>query len=527
MEAFILNFLSFLEKLDFAMLGKYLVYVFIAFWFFVSVWAWFDASERYKSRIWVALWFLIVLVFNIFGLLIYIILRPKSTKDENNWLDLERRYLSFESAGLSDCPRCGQEVYPNFIYCPKCGKDLRYKCKKCEVYLEPEWNTCPFCGTPQRKVNLQELLDPKLIKKRIREQKKKEGVDKSIFVIVGERVSSLFASRKPKSRANVINVDASKSYQSSYKSLSSKAQEEALVVNGKADLSSIAKVEKPTIKPGVSAQSAHVQSSATQQSSKNVEVPNMSSVASNLNVNNNVHHPGTGSSPSTSVEKPSSQAQKLQNQSQSNVNVHNTHGSHDQHSNIPADVSSSHGKSTDVSDKSSDKSDKSSISTETKSKESVQKDTSSVDEVEKQEQVTEKKGGFLVSFSDFVKFVGTVPLNLVKQLSGRGRKEESVSEEDTDNFEADKKPKNLGSKSEENEKNEENGKNKPSPKNNDSSSSEKTEKSNDKKPEISNSSHHENSKGSDSNNEKNNSNATNKTDTNSTGDIGKNNNNHK
>jgi RNA polymerase subunit RPABC4/transcription elongation factor Spt4 len=125
-------------------------------------WAWSDAVERYKSVGVALLVVFLLLVFNIFGLLIYFIIRPRFTREEEYWDDLERRFLKYEAQGLGDCPRCGAEIQPSYVYCPECGKALRIKCKNCDMYLERSWKICPFCGESQRKDKKNEIKNPKV-----------------------------------------------------------------------------------------------------------------------------------------------------------------------------------------------------------------------------------------------------------------------------------------------------------------------------------------------------------------------------
>ncbi len=196
MENFILDGLTFIEELDFALFTQILGIGFIVFWLFVVGWVWFDASERYKS-IWPRfLAIFLTLILNIFGFIIYLIIRPKVTIEESYWMDLERKYLKFEAAGLEDCPRCGEEVLPNFIHCPNCGKELRVKCKGCDIYLEPDWNVCPFCGVKQRDVKVVEAKNggkrrKKKGKKRVPFAKKValgyDGIIKFVGNLAGKR----------------------------------------------------------------------------------------------------------------------------------------------------------------------------------------------------------------------------------------------------------------------------------------------------------------------------------------------------
>lgn len=146
METSILNFMGFVENVDFALIGKFLAVGFLLFWIVVVGWVIYDASQRFPSIWMVVLSAALVLGLNLFGYVIYLIIRPRQTREEHYWADRERRYLNFETAGLEDCPKCGYPTQPNFIHCPRCGEALRVKCSSCEVYIEPEWAVCPFCG---------------------------------------------------------------------------------------------------------------------------------------------------------------------------------------------------------------------------------------------------------------------------------------------------------------------------------------------------------------------------------------------
>jgi len=178
MEAWFLDGLSFLENIDFVFITYILLAAFCIFWLFVVGWVWFDASERYSS-VWLRLFAVfIVFLFNILGFLVYLIVRPRITKDDDYWMDLERRYLKFEAAGLEDCPRCRWEVLPNYVFCPNCGKRLRKKCKSCETYLEPEWDVCPFCGNKQREFDVNEKFSRKVSVKKKERKSVLKGVKK-------------------------------------------------------------------------------------------------------------------------------------------------------------------------------------------------------------------------------------------------------------------------------------------------------------------------------------------------------------
>lgn len=154
MEGAILDTMVFLEDLDFLMVFRAFGLGLLVFWLVVIGWSAIDASERFASK-WHRLFaVLLIILLPLFGLLIYLTIRPRETLEEAKWNGAERRYLKFETAGLYDCPSCRYEVFPNYIFCPNCGYELRFKCKSCDVYLEPEWNTCPYCGEEQSRVKL-------------------------------------------------------------------------------------------------------------------------------------------------------------------------------------------------------------------------------------------------------------------------------------------------------------------------------------------------------------------------------------
>jgi len=147
----VFSFIEFLGKVDFSIVFSVFGVGLLLFWIVVIGWVWSDALERYRSKGAALMIVILLITINIFGLVIYFIIRPRYTLDEEYWENLEKRFLKYEAQGLGDCPHCGEEVQPSFIFCRNCGRRLRVKCKECEMYLEPDWKVCPFCGTNQRK----------------------------------------------------------------------------------------------------------------------------------------------------------------------------------------------------------------------------------------------------------------------------------------------------------------------------------------------------------------------------------------
>ncbi|MBI2356585.1 zinc ribbon domain-containing protein [Candidatus Dojkabacteria bacterium] len=146
LEKSVLDMFEGLSKVDFNVIIKYSGFLFIVFWFVVAAWAWFDCAERSEKVYVRILVTLLVLFGNIPGLIIYLILRPKITIQDQYWSDLERRYLMYETAELQDCDKCGTMLQPGFVYCPNCKNEIKVKCSNCGVNIDKKWKNCPFCG---------------------------------------------------------------------------------------------------------------------------------------------------------------------------------------------------------------------------------------------------------------------------------------------------------------------------------------------------------------------------------------------
>jgi uncharacterized Zn finger protein (UPF0148 family) len=146
MENFILTFFESVGRLDFSSIWKLLVAIYLIFWIVVLDWVWVDSGERTTNRKLRIFYVVIAAIFNVFGWIIYLIIRPNLTIEEIYWADLERRYLKYETSELGDCPRCGTQLYPGYLYCPECKYRIKIRCSNCNVYIDKGSKFCPFCG---------------------------------------------------------------------------------------------------------------------------------------------------------------------------------------------------------------------------------------------------------------------------------------------------------------------------------------------------------------------------------------------
>jgi len=137
-----LEMLGSLLEIAIALLGAYLV----AFTVGLIVWTYRDIRSRSRDGLVHLLAVLLVLVFNLPGLLLYYLLRPGETLTEAYERSLEEEALL---QGLEErlvCPGCKQAVEPDFLLCPNCSTKLKRQCPNCGRLLNLKWNVCPYCG---------------------------------------------------------------------------------------------------------------------------------------------------------------------------------------------------------------------------------------------------------------------------------------------------------------------------------------------------------------------------------------------
>jgi len=136
-----------------------------ALWLSLVFWTFRDIRARARDPLARVLAVLVVAVLFLPGIVIYLILRPHRTLEEEYQSTLEEEALlqAIEESLL--CPGCGRRVKENWMVCPNCHTKLRKTCHKCGKLMELPWNLCPHCGTPapgmrREQLTLDEALGP-------------------------------------------------------------------------------------------------------------------------------------------------------------------------------------------------------------------------------------------------------------------------------------------------------------------------------------------------------------------------------
>ncbi len=119
-----------------------------ALWISLVVWTYRDIRARARDPLTQTLAALLVAVLNLPGVLVYLILRPPRTLEEEYQRTLEEEALLQALEDLPLCPGCERRVKEDWQVCPNCHTKLKKACHNCGKFMELPWNICPFCGTP-------------------------------------------------------------------------------------------------------------------------------------------------------------------------------------------------------------------------------------------------------------------------------------------------------------------------------------------------------------------------------------------
>jgi RNA polymerase subunit RPABC4/transcription elongation factor Spt4 len=134
-----------------------------AIWVSVVIWTFRDIRARSRDVFAQILATLVVLLFfPLFpfpGLILYMLLRPRTTLEEIYERSLEEEALLQGIEERMACPGCNRRIEEQFMICPTCHTRLKKACPACGRLLHLRWNICPYCGAVQTSTKAATLLD--------------------------------------------------------------------------------------------------------------------------------------------------------------------------------------------------------------------------------------------------------------------------------------------------------------------------------------------------------------------------------
>ena len=98
---------------------------FLAFWIGLIVWTFRDIRSRSRDIFAQLLATLMVIIFNVPGLILYFLLRPQETLAEKYERALEEEALLQDIEERYSCPGCKQKIRADFQFCPSCHTQLK------------------------------------------------------------------------------------------------------------------------------------------------------------------------------------------------------------------------------------------------------------------------------------------------------------------------------------------------------------------------------------------------------------------
>lgn len=128
--------------------GAIVAYV-VVLWVALAFFVWRDARRRSDSVVFQLVALLLGFIPPFLGPLVYLVIRPPRTLDEQRALELEEQSLldlEKDAIPVRPCPSCGKEIETEFIVCPYCRTQFARRCGSCDRVLRLGWGVCPYCA---------------------------------------------------------------------------------------------------------------------------------------------------------------------------------------------------------------------------------------------------------------------------------------------------------------------------------------------------------------------------------------------
>ena len=133
----------------------------IVLWISLILWVTRDAINRSNNLLFQIFVIILNICLPVFGLIIYLIIRPTKTLLEKYYEDLEYKALAENGEEREICQNCKLEVSREYDFCPNCAVKLKQECMHCNKEFSKRWKFCPFCGMKQGTVKDKKKKDVK------------------------------------------------------------------------------------------------------------------------------------------------------------------------------------------------------------------------------------------------------------------------------------------------------------------------------------------------------------------------------
>jgi RNA polymerase subunit RPABC4/transcription elongation factor Spt4 len=127
--------------------GTLLLIYALVLWLSAIVWVYRDVRNRTTDQASQLIAVVLVAVFNVPGLVVYLVIRPQATLADAYERSLEAEAMLHElQLSSTSCQSCRRPIDDDFNVCPHCRVVLREACRSCGRLVRTSWNACPYCA---------------------------------------------------------------------------------------------------------------------------------------------------------------------------------------------------------------------------------------------------------------------------------------------------------------------------------------------------------------------------------------------
>jgi len=119
-------------------------------WLAIVIWVGRDIINRTNNILFQVFVILLNVVLPVFGLILYLIIRPSKTLLEKYYEELEYQFLADQTSSEEDCPKCEASIASDFLYCPACAEKVKNSCWHCNHIYLSKYVVCPYCGKKEK-----------------------------------------------------------------------------------------------------------------------------------------------------------------------------------------------------------------------------------------------------------------------------------------------------------------------------------------------------------------------------------------
>lgn len=118
----------------------------LVLWLSAVVWVYRDVRSRTDDQTSQIIAVILVAIFNVPGLLVYLVIRPHGTMEGLFERAIENEAMLHElQLSANACQGCRRPIEDEFVICPWCRIVLREPCRNCGKAVRTSWAACPYC----------------------------------------------------------------------------------------------------------------------------------------------------------------------------------------------------------------------------------------------------------------------------------------------------------------------------------------------------------------------------------------------